>query len=247
MARPRQSVGTVTFPGSRLIVDPTPEQVRRDLLLLQRNIKGYEPVLQLSKQDLIEDVKNAFESETDPVSGQHWKALSARAQLEPRFGILQRTKTNRRMYRAVTGASRWGISKQGVFLNTRSVLRMAPYAPLHQQDDKLPAVGLRGLSQAKLNSLVLAERKRLMTAGFGTHFRSNAERASRIKEVAASNVKANLEEEAAAGHTLPQRRFIGPSEYTQGLIRKHFDRWASNAIIIYKRGGKMIAARRTIR
>ena len=148
------------------------------------------------------------------------------------MGILQRTIHNRRMYRAVTSKQNWGVSKQGVFINVRSVVRMAPYAPLHQQDDKL-AGGGPTISQAKLNSLVLAERKRLYSAGFGTHHRSQAERLQRIKEQAVENVKENVAEEARSAHRIPQRRFIGPSEYTRNLLIKHIDQWASDAIIIY--------------
>ena len=246
MARARTAPGAITFPGSRLVVSPSPEQIRRDLLLLARNIKDYEKPLMLSKQSLIDDVKASFESETDPVTGAGWKALSERAAREPRMGILQRTIHNRRMYRAVTSKQNWGVSKQGVFINVRSVIRMAPYAPLHQQDDKLASGGLPKLSQAKLDSLVLAERKRLVAAKFGTHYRSQAERIQRIRDVAVKNVKANLEEEHRAAHRIPQRRFIGPSEYTKNLLVKQFDQWAEDAIIIYRRGGRVVVRRRVV-
>jgi hypothetical protein len=231
MAGTRRTPAMLTFPEGRFIMEPSAEQVRRDILLLERNISDYLKPLQYSKQLIIDDVKEAFSSERDPIDGSSWPALSQRAEQVPRFGMLQRIKTNRRMYRAVTNKNSYGVTKKGVYLNNAVVFRMAPYAGYHQQDDRVP-------EGKPSNEAIIAERKRLFARGFGSKERTQAERIARIKEQADINLQ-----QIDAGK-IPQRRFLGPSKYSQELISKVFDRWAKDAIIIYRRGGTLVARRR---
>jgi len=244
MARARQSAGQVLFPGSRLVVDPSPEQIRRDLMLLERNISDYNLPLAYSKQALIDDVKAAFDSEVDPVTGIAWKKLSDRAAREARVGILQRTVHNRRMYRAVTSKQNWGVTKQGVFINTRSVLRVAPYAPLHQQDDKLegPSGTVMERSFKAMGIKSKTDIVKMASARAASTGRSAKFHIAEVLSEAKSGE--HLEASERGGGRIPQRRFIGPSPYTQDKLVKVFDRWASNAIIIYRRGGTVIVSKR---
>ena len=243
MARARRGIaGGLNFPSVFLDVEPDEEEIRRDIMLLKHNISDYSKPLTYSKQIIIDDVKNTFETETDPKTGKKWPALSDRARRVPRYGILQRIETRRAMYRAATSKRNYGISRGGVYINSQSIVNAAPYAPYHQQDDTLPRA--QSITQAQLTSRVIAERKRLVAAGFGTHYHSRAERLQRIKEVAVENVKSDIEDEARGIGEIPQRRFLGVSEYSQGLLVKTFDRWASDAIIIYKRGKTMVLSKR---
>jgi len=240
----------IAFPRFAFISDPTPEQIRRDLVLLTANIKDYRKPLMYSKQVLIDDVKNAFDSETDPVTNVQWPALSARAEREPHVGgrMLQRSRTNRRMYRAVTNKNHWGVSKQGVFLNQGRVLQIAPYAVYHQQDDSKGGTpkAIVPTKQAVLNrakSNILERRRAGQAAQTAAQSVTEAHR-QLTQEYAAAAKKAGFTE--AGEGTIPQRRFIGPSQYTQQLTVKAMDEWADDAIRIYKRGGRMVKARRPL-
>lgn len=228
MARQRSHAG-VLFPRVFLEVEPDPDEIRLDLLLLKQKIGDYNKPLKYSKQIIIDDVKEAFESETDPVTGKKWPELSTRALREPRFGILRRVKTNAKLYRAMINRFNYGVTKEGVYLNQSKI---PFYAAYHQQDDSsgAPKIGRQAL---------VAEMQRLIKAGVGKTLRTKEER---VKEVHAVAMR-NLESTANEGQ-IPQRRFIGPSPYAQKLMVGTFDAWAKDAIIIYKRGNTMVKRRR---
>lgn len=224
---PRPPAGNITFPRPIFIMDPTPEQVRRDIMLLERNIQGYTKPLQLTKQIFIDDVKSAFYNETDPITGKKWPALSDRAARVPRLGILRRSETNARMFRAVVNKNAWGVSKGGVFLNTT---RVPFYAAYHQQDEK------RATSLKVSRAAIVKEAKRLAGVGFA---KGDPDRLNRIKLQAIENVKSEAQFERGT-REIPQRRFIGPSPKAEKLIVDTMDEWARDAIIIYKRGNRLV-------
>jgi hypothetical protein len=152
------------------------------------------------------------------------------------------------MYRAVTNKNHWGVSKQGVFLNQGRVLQIAPYAVYHQQDDSKGGTpkAIVPTKQAVLNrakSNILERRRAGQAAQTAAQSVTEAHR-QLTQEYAAAAKKAGFTE--AGEGTIPQRRFIGPSQYTQQLTVKAMDEWADDAIRIYKRGGRMVKARRPL-
>lgn len=222
-----QPAGVITFPRPIFIMEPSAEQVRRDIMLLESNIKGYTKPLQLTKQIFIDDVKESFYNEKDPITGQKWPALSLRASRVPRLGILRRSETNARMFRSVVNKNAWGVSKGGVFLNTS---RVPFYAAYHQQDEST-STGMK-LSRAA----VVKEAKRLAGVGFA---RGDKDRLNRIKLQAIENVKSEMQFDKGKGE-IPQRRFIGPSPKAERTVVEIMDEWATDAIIIYKRGNRLV-------
>ena len=223
---PPQSAA-ISFPRVTFIMDPTPNQVRRDVLLLEEKIKNYTKPLQYSKQIIIGDVRRAFLTETDPVEGTHWPALSDRAARVPREGMLRRVETNARLYRAMVNRFNYGVTRQGVYLNQA---RVPFYAVYHQQDDRL---------QSRISrEAVVAEAKRLVKVGFRKDVKNQEQRLKEIKQQALENVRSEAEFEK--GRRIPRRRFIGPSETAQAQMFRVFDEWAREAIIIYKRGNILV-------
>ena len=226
----------VSFPKFTFLMDPTPETVRRDILLLERKIKDYSKPLQYSKQIIIGDIRVAFLTETDPVTGAKWDRLSDRAEREAHLGVLRRTRTNAKMYRAVTNRFNYGVTRQGVYLNQS---RVPFYANYHQQDDA--GVGSMRIS----NEEIIAERKRLFTAGAFRTERNAAARIALIKKQATENVRSMKQDEMRdkGQGRIPQRRFIGPSQAAQEKLFGVFDEWAQDAITIYKRGNILVRRR----
>src|SRR5215510_6664013 len=111
MARARISrqATSVNFPRLYFDIEPDEEEIRSDMLLLERNIKDYAKPLQYSKRLIVDDVKETFRLERDPETGTRWAQLSLSALRVPRYGMLQRRSTNRKMYRAVTSSRTYGV------------------------------------------------------------------------------------------------------------------------------------------
>lgn len=225
MARPR-SPSSVSFPGVTFLMDPTPDQVRRDVLLLEQRIKKHSKPLQYAKQIIVGDVRRAFLTETDPVDGVHWPYLSERAARVPREGIL---RVSGKLYRQMVNRNNYGVTRQGVFLNQS---RIPFYAVYHQQDDEVAG---GALSREK----VLSEFKRLVGRGFRADVKNKQQRAKEVLEQAKSNVRAEQAFEGGGGR-IPRRRFIGPSPEAQKKIEVVFNEWAAETIIIYKRGNILV-------
>lgn len=225
MARPRTP--SALFPGVFFDMDPDPEDVRRDILLLQQRIQNHTKPLQYAKQIIVGDVRRAFLTETDPIEGDAWPALSERASRVPRSGILRVTGS---LYRNMVNRNNYGVTREGVYLNQS---RIPFYAAFHQQDDSTALRG-EGMSREK----VMAEFKRLVGRGFRADVTNKHQRAKEVLEQAKINVKADMQFEGGGG--IPRRRFIGPSPEAQKKIVTVFDEWAREAIIIYKRGNILV-------
>lgn len=224
----RRSVGSLSTPKVIFVQEPSPEQLRHDLLLFERNISDYNKPLLHSKEYIIEDVKKTFRLERDPVTGDKWPALSERADRVPRYGMLQRKKTRRAMYRSVTAKNNYGISKQGVWFNQRTV---PDYAGLHQQDDRIPK---KTITTSDIQTRMIKIHKDSIKAG----------ELPPKGSILIARAKNELEDELKKKGEIPQRRFMGVSGLASNQIQKTFDAWASDAIIIYRRGGQMVKARR---
>lgn len=231
MARSRrQSVGGINTPRVVFVMNPDEQQLRHDLLLLSRKISDYNKPLLHSKEYIIEDTKKTFRLERDPETGNKWPALSPRAKRVPRYGMLQRLKTRRAMYRSVTAKNHYGISKEGVWFNQRTV---PDYAGLHQQDERIPP--------KPITTQAIAVRSKEI---FEQHKKDNLRTSGRdIVNLAKAALRAEAEQAAGEGK-IPQRRFMGVSQFANAQIQRTFDDWASDAIIIYKRGGKHIKSKR---
>lgn len=225
MARPRTP--SALFPGVFFDMDPDPEDVRRDILLLQQRIQNHTKPLQYAKQIIVGDVRRAFLTETDPIEGDAWPALSERASRVPRSGILRVTGS---LYRNMVNRNNYGVTREGVYLNQS---RIPFYAAFHQQDDSAALRG-EGMSREK----VMAEFKRLVGRGFRADVTNKHQRAKEVLAQAKINVKADMQFEGGGG--IPRRRFIGPSPEAQKKIVTVFDEWAREAIIIYKRGNILV-------
>lgn len=241
MARPRSHSG-VLFPKLYFDVEPDEEEIRTDLLLLERKMGDYDLPLQHSKQIIIGDVNEAFLKEKDPL-GTTWQRLSDRAAKVPRDGILRRRQTNARMYRAMINRYNYGVNKQGVYLNQS---RIPEYFVYHQQD----AEGTGGTKVVKVNKAqflrdVAEEKLRL---GKTRIYEGKHNRGQLIEQEAAKNIadkyKSKVEGLYGAGGKVPQRRFLGPSKPAQDKMVETFDDWAKDVIIIYKRGKNVISRSR---
>ena len=228
----RRSAGSANFPRVFFDMEPDAEELRHDLLLLERQISDYDAPLQYSKRLIIEDVKETFRIERDPVTGRNWPALSERAEREPHIGILRRRRTNAKMYRAAVAKNNYGVTKQGVFFNQS---RLPNYAAVHQQDDTsgTPKINMN-VSKAELINEISRRRK----AGY-------KERGPSEIKAAAKHILDNRRIDAEGGG-VPQRRFMGVSPYTQNLIIGTMNQWAEDAIIIYRRQGLTVKRRRRI-
>lgn len=237
MARARRgpSHAGVEFPRVAIIQNPTAEQVRRDIILLQEQIGDYNKPLQHSKQVIIGDVRRAFLTETDPVEGRKWPQLSISAARVPRFGILRRQQTNAKLYRAMVNRFNYGVTKEGVYLNNARIPRYAVY---HQQDEST-GTGVPRISK----EAVRVEMLRIHRSGFA---KGQPDRAKIIARTAVENVAQEAREKLRdqGGSRIPQRRFLGPSQPAQNMMVETFDQWAKEAIIIYKRGNALVKARR---
>lgn len=232
MARTRrQSVGAISYPNVVFIMEPDEEELRHDLMLLSRQISDYNKPLRHSKEYIIEDTKKTFRLERDPVDGRKWDELSDRAARVPRYGILQRKQTRRAMYRSVTSKNSYGISKEGVWFNAS---RVPEYAGAHQQDERLPPPTF-----TKDTVYAAAKDIQAYRAQHGLKPLRGTELVRQAQEKLGLEHKSRMEE-----GKIPQRRFMGVSQLAQRQIQGTFDAWAQDAIIIYKRGGKLIKARR---
>ncbi len=227
----RRSVGNVSFPKVVFIMEPDEDELRHDLLLLERQISDYDKPLAYSKEFIIEDVKKTFRMERDPVDGKKWPALSDRAERVPRYGILQRKSTRRAMYRSVTARNHYGITKEGVFFNQST---LPEYAGAHQQDERIPPPEFtKDTIYAAAKDIQKYREEKGLKPFTGTQL------------VAQARQKLQFEREDLEGDgKIPQRRFMGVSGPAGVQIRKAFDDWAKDAIIIYRRGGRLIKARR---
>lgn len=226
MARPRSHSG-VLFPKIFMDIEPDEEEIRLDLLLLKQRIGDYNKPLQYSKQIIIGDVRRAFLTETDPVTGQKWQALSYRALQVPREGILRRLETGSRLYRSMVNRFNYGVTKQGVYLNQA---RIPFYAAYHQQDENARGGGVTRISR----EAVIKEIKRLHGLGFARG------EPTRLKQQAVENVKSEALFDRGGKGEIPQRRFLGPSQDAQNKMVGVFEEWAREAIIIYKRGNILV-------
>ena len=248
MARPRSHAG-VGFPSTNFVMDPTPEQLRQDLLLLEHKMGDYRKPLQFSKLLIIGSVTKAFTTETDPVDGKKWPELSERAESVARYGKLRRVKTSARMYRIVTNPQNWGVTKEGVFLNAS---RMPEYFVYHQQDDRKTSGGTDVLKLtkpqiAKLQATIQSRTKQLLQGSRMYEGLPPAAREASMRAHVARQESGKLRKEAGLGSEyvgagtgageIPQRRFIGVDGATVEEIRRVMDKWARDVIIIYKRGG----------
>lgn len=241
MARP-PAPGGISFPKLYFDVEPDEEEIRTDLMLLSKKMGDYKLPLLRSKTIIIGDVKEAFETETDPRDGKRWDALSLRASKVPRYGKLQRKKTNRRMYRAMISRNNYGVSKEGVFLNQS---RIPEYFVYHQQDEGGSAAPVVTVPKAVRAKMVQREFIALVNRGA---YKGKSDRVARLKEdayaTADAKISAGVEGSMAGTGLVPQRRFIGPSPGATNEIKDTFDLWAKDVIIIYKRGKNYIASTR---
>lgn len=227
----RQSVGAIETPRVVFYMDPSPEQLRHDLLLLSRRISDYNLPLKYSKDYIIEDVKKTFRLERDPVDGSKWPPLSRRAELVPRYGMLQRKSTRRAMYRSVTARNAYRVSKEGVSFNSS---RVPKYAGAHQQDDRLPPPAFT-LDTIYARAMEIRE--------YNIKHNLPLMRGPELRDKAIKSLKDEHDARQSEGK-IPQRRFMGVSAFANQQLQNVFDDWAKDAIIIYKRGGRMIRARR---
>lgn len=235
MARTRRrSVGSVSFPRVIFVMEPDEDELRHDLLLLEKQISDYDLPLKHSKQYIIDDVKRTFKLERDPVDGKKWPELSRRAELVPRYGMLQRKSTRRAMYRSVTARNNYAVSREGVSFNAGGNPPVPDYAGAHQQDDRLPPPAFtKDTIYAAAKDIQAYRAKHKLRPLRGTEL------------VAKAQEKLHLERETLMNEgKIPQRRFMGVSQVAQRQIQTTFDDWAKDAIIIYKRGGRFIRARR---
>ena len=245
MARPR-SISGINFPATHVVVDPTPEQIRQDLMLLEHKMGDYNLPLQRSKQIIIGSVAGAFVKEKDPL-GTKWPRLSPSAERVPRMGMLRRRKTNAKLFRDMTNRYNYGVSKEGVYLNTSRVVHYMPY---HQQDDKEGGTDIVKIDRGKFNAAVNQRIVQLFQTrryeGYG-----KVERLKLLQQDAREEVARDMRKRAGTGATfigatglsrIPQRRFLGIDKPSQDQIRDTMDLWAKDVIIIYKRGKNIIQA-----
>lgn len=232
---PPRAPASVVFPRFVFDIEPDEEEIRKDLMLFQGNIKDYRKPLQYSKQVIIADTNAAFIGETDPITGRKWDALSDRALRVPRYGILRRRETGARLHRAMINRNNYGVSSEGIWLHQE---RIPEYAGIHQQDDSV--IGSQKITVSKEEIVAQAM---VRIKGGARRFYSDAEilEESRRKVYEDKrNALIDANKGGKAPGTIPQRRFLGPSPAAVKRIEGTFDEWAKDAIIIYKRGTSLV-------
>lgn len=248
---PRGGPVNLLWPKTVFDVEPDEDQIRQDILLLQKKMGDYHLPLQYSKQIIIGDIKKAFLAEKDP-RGPAWEKLSDRAKQVPRYGILRRmvSGSNARMYNNLKNRFNWGVTDEGVYLNQSRLPRNEEgeiYFPYHQQDDasaQASGSGVIKLPKAKLHGMIQARKNQLAQTRI---YEGRADRDKQLTAKAAYDVSVKLHKEDADRREklgladgmgkLPRRRMIGPSPEAEKQIVKVFDAWAKDVITIYKRGG----------
>lgn len=247
MARPRSHAG-VLFPKLYFDMEPDEEEVRRDILLLKKKMGDYTLPLQYSKQIMIGDVTLAFTKQKDPVTGEPWRELSARAikdrQKHGYPGPRPILRRSTRMYRALINRYNWGVTKEGVYLNQSRLPRNEEgqsYFVFHQQDDS-SGTQVDETSAAFKN----AATKRFVELSKTRAYEGQPNRGMLLAAEAKKQTRTKLllgDENLQLGN-IPRRRMVGPSPDAERQIVEVFDKWAKDVIIIYKRGRNIIVSSR---
>lgn len=237
-------------------VQPSPDQIYRDLVQLDADMRDFSKPLRFTKQLLIEDQIATFEAKRDPILGDKWQewspAYAVRRGFPATYDEPATLIDKGKMFRASTSPRNWRITKDSVQFNTAALARATlnkkgkPYFVYHQQDRGLNYRTPRFQTIGKARVLKRIKNERHYQLDLSNQAKKYSDRYKVSNQVASKKIlQREIDDQARSAvqeyrdktgrRQHPQRRFMGASPYTIKLVRTAFDDWAEGVVQFHYR------------